>query len=240
MSAMSIRLFFVRAVLTALFASPGAMLHAASLEVAPVLVEVPAPGVSSIVKLRNQGTKPINAQIRIFRWTQNNGADVLTPTDDVAASPPAVSLKPATDYTVRIVRTTKEPVVQEEAYRLLVDELPEATQGAAATVNIELRYSIPVFFTVPGAPSKLTFDLQRSLKPMITVSNAGDCRVRLAKLKFTDGRGLVANFGDGLAGYVLGHSTRTFDVPASAKGFGMGGIVQMSAVTDAGPIDLKH
>lgn len=237
---MSIRSILVRAVLAALFASPGAMLQAASLQVAPVLVEVPAPGVASTLKLRNEGAKAINAQIRIFRWTQANGADVLTPTDDVAASPPVASLKPGTDYTVRIVRTSKEPIAQEEAYRLLVDELPEPSQGGAATVNIDLRYSIPVFFTMPGAPSKLSFDLQRSAKPMIAVSNAGDRRVRLAKLKFVDGRGLVANFGDGLAGYVLGHSSRNFDVPASAKGFGMGGIASMSAQTETGPIDLKH
>jgi fimbrial chaperone protein len=237
---MSIKSILVRVVLTALFASPGALLHAASLQVAPVLVEVPAPGVASTLKLRNEGPKPINAQIRIFRWTQVNGADVLTPTDDVAASPPAVSLKSATDYTVRIVRTTKEPVASEEAYRLLIDELPEPTQAAVGTVNIELRYSIPVFFTVPGAPPKLTFDLARGAKPSIVVSNDGERRVRLAKLRFIDGRGLVANFGDGLAGYVLGHSSRSFDVPANAKGFGMGGVAAMAAQTDAGPIDLKH
>jgi fimbrial chaperone protein len=237
---MSIRSILVRTVLAALFASPGAVLQAASLQVAPVLVEVPAPGAASTLKLRNEGTKPINAQIRIFRWTQANGADVLTPTDDVAASPPLASINPGTDYTVRIVRTSKEPVSQEEAYRLLIDELPEPSSGSAAMVNIELRYSVPVFFTAQGAPSKLSFDLQRGPKPAITVSNAGDRRVRLAKLRFADGRGLIANFGDGLAGYVLGHSSRNFDVPASAKGFGMGGIASMSALTDAGPIDLKH
>ena len=110
----------------------------------------------------------------------------------------------------------------------------------AATANIELRYSIPVFFTVPGAPSRLTFDMQKSIKPEIVVSNSGDRRVRLAKLRFADGRGLVANFGEGLAGYVLGHSSRSFDVPASARGFGTGGVVSMSAVTDGGPIELKH
>ena len=237
---MSIRSILVRAILTAVFASPGAMLHAASLQVAPVLVEVPAPGVASTLKLHNDGEKPINAQIRIFRWTQAGGADVLTPTDDVAASPPIVSLKPATDYTVRIVRTTKEPVTQEESYRLLIDELPEQSAGAAATVNIELRYSIPVFFTKPGAPAKLTFDLAHGTKPSVVVSNAGDRRVRLAKLKFTDGKGAVANFGDGLAGYVLGRSSRNFDVPPGNKGFGTGGVVSMSAMTDGGPIDLKH
>ena len=239
---MSIRAFFVRATLIVLFASHGAVLQAASLQVAPVLVEVPAPGATSTLKLRNEGTKRLDAQIRIFRWTQVNGVDTLTPTDDVAASPPAASMRPNTDYTVRIVRTSKEPVAQEESYRLLIDELPAAVTGAPASVNIALRYSIPVFFTVPGvAATKLTWELQpRGNKPVIVVTNAGDRRVRLAKLKFTDGKGAVAYFGDGLAGYVLGHSSRNFEVPANAKGFGTGGVVSMSAQGDIGPIDVKR
>jgi outer membrane usher protein len=35
-------------------------------------------------------------------------------------------------------------------------------------------------------------------------------------LKITDGKGGVATFGDGLAGYVLGHSARIFAVPPAA------------------------
>ena len=239
---MSIRSVFIRATLIVLFASHGAVLQAASLQVAPVLVEVPIPAATSTLKLRNEGTKPLDAQIRIFRWTQVNGVDALTPTDDVAASPPLASLRPNADYTVRVVRTNKEAVVKEESYRLLIDELPAAATGALASVNIALRYSIPVFFTVPGAAvPKLTFVLQqRANKPVIVVTNAGDRRVRLAKLKFTDGKGAVAYFGDGLAGYVLGHSSRNFEVPANAKGFGTGGVVSMSAQGDTGPIDVKR
>jgi hypothetical protein len=43
-----------------------------------------------------------------------------------------------------------------------------------------------------------------------------------------------------LAGYVLGHSSRNFEVPASAKGFGTGGVVSMSAQSDTGPIEAKR
>jgi fimbrial chaperone protein len=237
---MSIKSCLVRASLTALFASPCAMPQAASLQVAPVLVEVPAPGATATMKLRNEGTKPLDAQIRIFQWTQVDGADVLTPTNDVVASPPVASLRPGTDYTVRIVRTKKEPATKEEAYRLLVDELPEAAGGQAASVSIALRYSIPVFFTVTGAPPKLSWELeQRANKPVIVASNAGDRRIRLAKLKITDGKGGVANFGDGLAGYVLGHSSMSFPVPTSSKGFGAGGLASISALSDLGPIDAK-
>jgi fimbrial chaperone protein len=240
---MSIKSLFIRATLTALFASHGAMLQAASLQIAPVLVEVPTPAATSSLKLRNEGTTPLDAQIRVFLWTQVNGVDTLTPTDDVAASPPLASLRPSTDYTVRIVRTSKVPVLKEESYRLLIDELPAPSTGSAASVNIALRYSIPVFFTVPGvAAAKLTWELQQRVnnKPVIVVNNAGDRRVRLAKLKFTDGKGAIASFGDGLAGYVLGHSSRNFEVPANARGFGAGGVVSMSALGDIGPIDIRR
>jgi fimbrial chaperone protein len=238
---MSVKSFLVRVVLTALFASPCAMPQAASLQVAPVLVEVPAPGATSALKLRNEGNRPLDAQIRIFRWTQVDGNDTLTPTNDVAASPPLASLRPNTDYTVRIVRTSKAPVTKEEAYRLLIDELPAPAAPQSATVNIALRYSIPVFFTVPGVAPKLSFELaQRANKPAILVGNAGDRRIRLSKLKFVDGRGGTADFGEGLAGYVLGHSTRAFAVPASAKAFGAGGVASISAQSDVGPIDMKR
>jgi fimbrial chaperone protein len=152
-------------------------------------------------------------------------------------------MRPNTDYTVRIVRTTREPVAKEESYRLLIDELPGPASGAAASVNIAMRYSIPVFFTVPGtaAAPKLSWELQQhGNKPVIVVSNLGARRIRLANLKFTDGKGAVATFGDGLAGYVLGHSSRNFEVPANAKGFGTGGVVSMSAQSDTGPIEAKR
>jgi fimbrial chaperone protein len=238
---MSIKSCFIRASLTALFASPCAMPQAASLQVAPVLVEVPAPGAAATLKLRNEGNRPLDAQIRIFQWTQVDGADVLTPTNDVAASPPLASLRPNTDYTVRIVRTKKEPVAKEESYRLLIDELPAPAGSQSTAVNIALRYSLPVFFTVPGTAPKLSWELQqRSNKPAIVVNNAGDRRIRLAKLKFTDGKGGIANFGDGLAGYVLGHSTRVWAVPANARGFGAGGLATISAQSDVGPIESKQ
>ncbi len=239
---MSIKTKIVTACLTALLASPCAMLQAASLQVAPVSVEVAAPGAAATLSLRNEGDRPLDAQVRVFKWTQVNGEDKLEPTDDVAASPPIVSLKPKANYVVRIVRTNKSPVAVEESYRLLIDELPAPTQQRTATVNIVLRYSIPVFFNspAPGAP-KLKWELQRrSNKTVVVATNEGDRRIRLAKLKLTDSKGVTANFGDGLAGYVLGRSTKVWAIPARAKGFGTGVVATVSAETDGGPINVKR
>ena len=128
---------------------------AASLQVAPVKVEVASPGAATTVKLRNEGTTSLNAQIRVFRWSQVNGEDKLEPTTDVVASPPLTKLSPKTDYTVRLVRVSKTPVAKEETYRLFIDELPDAANQRNRAVNLLLRYSIPVFFyPASGAPAQ--------------------------------------------------------------------------------------
>src|SRR5215831_17602613 len=82
---------------------------AASLQVAPVTLEIPAPGASATLKLRNEGSAALNAQIRVFRWTEVNGEEKLEPTDDVVASPPIARLAPKADYVVRLVRLAKRP-----------------------------------------------------------------------------------------------------------------------------------
>src|SRR2546430_15709874 len=98
------------AALVTAFVSSASTSHAASLQVAPVSVEIQAPGAAATLTLRNEGTSLLNAQIRVFRWTQVNGQEKLEPTDDVVASPPIATLSPKTDYTLRLGRVTKRPV----------------------------------------------------------------------------------------------------------------------------------
>lgn len=139
-------------VLTAAFVLGAcASAHAGSLQVEPVLIDVTAPGAASTITLRNEGTVPIDAQIRVFRWSIVNGEEELTPTNDVVASPPSVTLTPKGQYIARIVRVSKQPVAGEESYRLLIDQLSDLSQQKNGTVNLQVRYSIPVFF---GAANK--------------------------------------------------------------------------------------
>ena len=147
----------------------------------PVLLEVVAPGAAATVTLRNNGAKPIATQVRVFRWIQEAGGERLEPTDDVVASPPAVELQPAQDYVARVVRVTKKPVEGEEAYRLFIDELPEAPQGQR-TVNLVVRHSIPLFFDAPGssAPEAAWRVTQNGRAVSLSAANGGDRRLRLA------------------------------------------------------------
>jgi fimbrial chaperone protein len=146
-------------------------------------------------------------QIRVFRWRQAGGRDVLEPTTDVVASPPATTLPPGADYLVRVVRTAERPPAQEESYRLLVDELPDRSQRRAGTVAFVLRYSIPLFFGPATGASALSWRVARTPAGYaVEARNAGTRRVRIADLGLRDprGRSVAAR---GLLGYVLAGST---------------------------------
>jgi fimbrial chaperone protein len=234
---------YLSAALTAAFLTlPTTSAGAASLQVSPVSVEIPAPGASAILKLRNDGTAALNAQIRVFRWTQVNGEEKLEPTEDLVASPPIVSLAPKSDYTVRLVRVTKRPIEKGETYRLLVDELPDAKQQRNGAVTIVLRYSIPVFFySLDAAEAKLAWSIeQRSGRMFVTATNNGDRHVRISALKLRTGDGTTISFGNGLTGYVLGRSIMRWSASNSAlsktSGIAAVGSIVISAQGDHGPI----
>ncbi|MBB3238340.1 molecular chaperone [Phyllobacterium endophyticum] len=75
------------------------MAQSASLRVSPTNPGMIAPGSSGVLTLTNEAKRPINVQIRVFRWTQVNGAEQLDPTNDVV-SPPSTTLASVKEYAV--------------------------------------------------------------------------------------------------------------------------------------------
>lgn len=220
--------------LLALLAGPA---FAASLVAMPVTLEIPAPGAAATLTLRNSGQAPLAAQIRVMRWRQIDGVDRLEPAADVVASPPAMTLEPGADYAVRVIRLDRTPVAAEQAYRLLVDELPDPRAQRGGTVALVVRYSIPVFFNAPAATApRLSWSVEsRGGRLSAIARNEGGRRVRLSAMRLRDGGGRSVSFGDGLAGYVLAGSTMRFQAPA--RGGFAGPAARVVATTDQGPLD---
>jgi fimbrial chaperone protein len=123
------------------------IVNAAALRVSPITLDLAAGTSASTVRLWNDARKPTNVQVRVFRWTKVNGKDHLEPTQDVVASPPITKLAPGTENLIRVVRVSKKPVQGVEAYRLLIDELPDAANKVPGQVNVMIRHSIPVRFS---------------------------------------------------------------------------------------------
>lgn len=211
------------------------------LQVSPVGVEVPSPGATATLTLRNGGTDPLNAQIRVYRWSQVDGEEKLEPTEDVVASPPIVTLSPNTDYTVRLVRVGKRPVAAGESYRLLVDELPEPKGQQSSAVTLVMRYSIPVFFYPRNvAAGQLGWSIEKVRgRIYVTAVNNGDRHVRIAGLTLRDANGQTASFGKGLTGYVLGRSAMRWAAPFNTSRLNLAQPIAISAQGDIGLINVS-
>ena len=204
---------------------------AASLSVSPIRVEVLQPATSGNVTLRNESGRPLVGQVRVFEWALRDGKDHFTPTDQVIASPPIVQLAPGSDGLVRLLRLTGAPVDGEKAYRLVIDEVPNANRVRNMGVNLAVRYALPLFFVNPDASqSKLVWTIEnRGGRKVLVSANSGDRSVRISDLAIGG-----VKIAPGLAGYVLGRSERVFELPRNAPNAGA-----ISAETDKGRLNAQ-
>ena len=216
------------------FASP---VSAASLNVAPVLLEVTAPGAATVLTLRNDEDRPLNVQIRVFGWQQADGQDHLVSTQDVVVSPPMAVLPPGAEQVVRVLRVSKRPVAGEESYRVLVDELPDAAQRRNGRVKVVLRYSIPVFFAQPAvAAARVNWSIvERNGSWLVEAINSGGRRLRIANLMLKDNAGRTLVQQPGLVGYVLPGASVRWPV-GSVRSVKASTTATLSADSDMGPI----
>ena len=181
---------------------------AATLQVAPITLDLDSSQRATALYLTNSGDTPIHAQIRVYGWTQTNGKDLLTPTDAVVSSPAMTALAPGQQQLVRIIVLQPGTRQQEQSYRLIVDELPSQDAHAAErnAVHFLLRYSIPVFIagTRHANSSENTLSCEQADTPAaIKCYNAGENHIRLSNLQALAADGQVVETLKGLAGYVL-------------------------------------
>ena len=210
---------------------------ATTLQVSPVLIDVPAPGAAATVQIANLSEDAVVAQVRVFKWVQENGADKLVETKDVVVSPPIAKLKPSSKAVLRVVRRAKSAPQGEESYRLVIDQVPEKKKARGVGVNFAVRYSIPVFFGgLDSAEAAIIWEVgNKKGRAFVTATNAGSRRVRIADLKIKSGSGSVS-FGGGLTGYILPHSSVTWTADRALKGLNQGGKASISAATEHGPL----
>lgn len=209
---------------------------AEGLRVTPVLIEVVAPGSASVMTLRNEGRTPMTVQARVYRWTQQGGTERLERTTDVVVSPPAVQLAPGATQTVRVLRTARTAPRGEEAYRVVVNEVPDQSRRQSGAVAFATELRIPAFFGAANLRMpEVAWTLQQSGNATwLTAVNRGDSRLRLSDLQLRGATGAKVTH-PGLLGYVLGGTTMQWPVAAAGS---LGATARMTASTNVGPVDV--
>ncbi|MCG0454565.1 molecular chaperone [Enterobacter cloacae complex sp. ECC445] len=182
--------------------------------------------------IQNQGNSATTMQVRIVRWKQEGGYERYTAQQDVVASPPIVTIQKGNKQLIRLIKQGAVPAGTEQAYRIIVDEIPQPDAKAEPTIGLKLqmRYSIPLFVYGQGIPTikegahhalvetrNLSWRVTRTDgQPALEVRNRGDIHVRLSQVALEQG-GQKRTVAEGLLGYVLPGSTRSWPIPAGVR-----------------------
>ncbi|MGK7248032.1 fimbrial biogenesis chaperone [Acinetobacter oleivorans] len=204
-------------IITGLFLSLSSSINAATIRLSPVNVEILSHQNASSISLFNQSNESTDLQIRVFEWTQKNGQDQLTPTDEIAISPPFLKLQPNDSYNLRVVRINPAPVSGEKTYRIIIDELPKPidSRKAAQGVNVLLRSSLPVFVVNKDAFTKLNWKIDPNQEvPSLNISNIGNRHALLSNLTLVD-KTENKNYPikvNTVNGYILAEQARSYSI----------------------------
>jgi fimbrial chaperone protein len=207
---------------------------AASLRISPIGIDMSAAERAASMTLVNTGADPVNLQLRVFKWTQVRGEEVLEPATDMLISPPAATIPAGASYTVRVARQSISAVQSELSYRVFIDELPKPNDPhtLGQGVAMVLRTSLPVFVVDPNAFAKLTWKVwQDGSGVHAEAVNGGLRHAKIIGLTVQADGSAPLVFGAGLNGYVLAGAQKRFDLQLDpkAKPLVAGTVVKLTA-----------
>jgi fimbrial chaperone protein len=161
------------------------VVHAGSFMVDPVRVYLDASQKSSSLVLGNNGQEPTVLQVSLMAWSQVNGEDVYTLTQDVLVTPPIVTIQPGAEQVLRLALRHPIDPQKELTYRIFIQEVPPAPRPGFRGLQVSMRMSVPVFAKanqalVPKMQWKLAY-LSKEHILRAEVINAGAAHLHLTE-----------------------------------------------------------
>lgn len=211
------------------------------LHVRPTTVILPAGQNAAVITITNEGSAPVNAQVRVLSWDQVQDRDQLAETSALVASPPAAAFAPGQSQSIRVVRTDSSPTNHEEAYRVLVDEIPQQTNAPQVGVQVRMRYSIPVFVQPKTATAQGNVEFNAQVQGnniVLTAQNNGAVHAQAADVNLNYGANTSTPIVKGLLGYVLPGKRMQWTLPIPANAAAQGKAVRVTAKLNGQPLEI--
>jgi len=177
-------------------------------------IDLPAGVRAGRLVLANTGDAPLAVQVRVYAWTQDDGDDRLTPSENLVATPAIVEIPPGAEQLIRVVRPSAVMLEHELAFRVVVDQLPgDPDADAGSAVTVRMRYLIPAFVRAADpAPTDLHC---RIAVARLDCVNHGGRAAQIGASSLVDAAGRSVEVTAGLLGYVLAGSTRSWPLDAA-------------------------
>jgi fimbrial chaperone protein len=214
-----------------LVAAPAA---AGNLTVAPTRIDLAGSRTSGSVTLQNNAKEPVLVQVETFAWEWGLATADLAPTRELVAVPPVFSLEPGAKQIIRVALREPGPRPAEQAYRLLITEVPGETGLRGGGVQFALRLSLPVFATPAGAAPSPHWLLRRDGKGgSLELVNAGTAHLQLRRLRLRGADGKEQTIDR--PGYVLAGQRQVWNVKLPVKA---GATFTLEADTNLGELEV--
>lgn len=183
---------------------------AGTLQVNPVLVEIGEGQRSGSVTVTNVEAVPVVIRAAAYEWRQENGEDRYIETSAMIVSPPVITIPAGGTQIIRVGPRAAAAAVG--SYRLIIEEVPDATPTAG--IRVALRLNLPLYIRMAaGRPDELAWSARRAADGTWTVEarNNGAGWVRVNAGMAAAGTGL--RFEDGFAfGTVLPGGARRWTI----------------------------
>lgn len=187
---------------------------------------------SSILWIKNAGDDNAGISVRVLAWHQKAGNNYFSDQDDINIVPPILGIMPDDKAFVRFFVSPSAHRVTEQAYRIIIDEVPHLTKGGQDKVALRMRYVLPLFVSgsqtplswqqkgdnLPAHYPEVTWHISTRQGPKtIVFHNIGPVHARLSDITLGgEQKGKAAiQLHPGLLGYVLPGATLTMPLPAS-------------------------
>ncbi len=222
-------LHFLAASAALCVAAPAA---AGTLQVNPVLVAIDHDHRTGSVTVRNEEATPVTIRAYPLAWRQADGDDVYEETAAMIVSPPVFTIPPGATQLVRV--GLRNPAGANQAYRLIIEEVPEATR--ATGIRVALRLNLPLYAMIqPGSPAELRWSASRQSDGgwLLEAANPGSGYIRLDHAAAARATGFT--FGDTIAfGTVLPGASRRWRLDASTPVADRAVLQQIMRTPDSG------
>jgi fimbrial chaperone protein len=228
------------ACLTACMVSASAV--AATLQVSPIQISISADGKAGVVRLQNQSDAPSLVQIEALAWNETEDLSEVPRTSEILAVPPVFEIAAGAEQVIRLALRRPLTSDTEQAYRLLITEVPRTVGDGFQGVSFALRLNLPVFVTPEGALPQPAWSLKHGADgAKLTLGNQGNAHVRVRSIALFEDGGTQPVFVSDEGGYVLAGQERSWQLDLSR--LKAGASLTVKAETDLGeleaPVDIR-
>lgn len=212
---------------------------AATFGLSPMRVDLAPSAPTAVLNVNNSGERPVTIQVRSYTWAQPNGIDVYEETRGFIISPPIFTISPGDTQLVRVALRAPAAADVEQAYRLVVAEIPQAEEVVTgeAVFRIAIHMNIPMFVAPSSAtvaPAAVFVAEANAEGARLRIDNNGSGNLRLAEFTVEQEGARLADLE---VFVVLARATRFIDL--SKQLLQPGKPLRIRAQSNGGPVDLS-